>query len=89
MSNEPVRTPVKEGLPSCHARLSPTARFGVALAAAVRVVDADLVPGLAALEPGRRGDEDRHSDAAYGLGERLAAVVQQVLRLAGCPAART
>ncbi|MFJ7227485.1 hypothetical protein, partial [Streptomyces sp. NPDC098090] len=48
----------------------------------VRVVDADLVPGLAALEPEQGVHPDRDGDALHVVGERLEAVVEQVLLLA-------
>jgi hypothetical protein len=51
-------------------------------AAPVRVVDADLVPGLAALEPGQGVHPHRDGDALHVVGERLQAAVEQVLLLA-------
>jgi hypothetical protein len=64
--------------------LCPSAAYGLRVAptAPVRVVDADLVPGLAALEPGQGVHPDRDGDALHVVGERLEAIVEQVLLLA-------
>ncbi len=57
--------------------------LGVALAAPVRVVDADLVPGLPTLQAGQGVHPHRDGDAPDGSGERLAAVEVSACSLSG------